>query len=262
MRPNGGTTMFTIWKFGGACFSTRERIFEVARKIVDRPVDNGLVVVVSAKQGVTDRLIAEMRDLDNDPPGDAFDLLLSTGELQSAALLSAAVARLGGESEVLHPWDVFVTDDVPGHAAIEAVRTGSIRQRLSRGVVPIVPGFVGANRRGRIRTLGRGGSDYSAVALGAALGASKVNLFKAEVDGIYTADPQANRDALRFTTLSHGEALRLARSGARVLNEKAAELAAQHGLTIIVRPAFFEGCGTRISAERDGVGVLWEAAPT
>jgi aspartate kinase len=243
--------MLTIWKFGGACFSTNERVFEVARKVVDRLDDDDLVVVVSAKQGVTDRLITEMRNLNVDAPSDALDLLLATGELQIAALLTAAIANLGGSAEVVHPWDIFVTDDVPGDATIETVRIESIRDRLNRGVVPIVPGFIGATRQRRIRTLGRGGSDYSGVALGAALGASEVCLFKADVDGIYTADPHSHRDARHFTNMSHDVALSLARAGARVLNEKAAELAERLGLTLVVRPAFSDGCGTRISSALD-----------
>ena len=240
--------MPTIWKFGGACFSTRDRVYAVARKIVDRRDDDDLVVVVSARQGVTDQLIAEMRDLNGDMPTDALDLLLATGELQIAALLTAVVAKLGGNANVVHPWDIFVTDDVPGDATIEHVHVEPIRDHLDRSVIPIVPGFIGASWRRRIRTLGRGGSDYSAVALGCALGAPEVCLFKAEVDGIYTADPHAYLDAQFFTTMSHGVALGLARAGARVLNEKAAALAERFSLTLIIRPAFSEGCGTRVSS--------------
>ena len=102
-----------------------------------------------------------------DAPSDALDLLLATGELQSAALLVAAVTRLGEHADVVHPCEFFVTDDVPGDATIKCVHTEPIRARMDRGVVSVVPGFIGASERGRIRTLGRGGSDYAAVALGA-----------------------------------------------------------------------------------------------
>jgi aspartate kinase len=239
--------MPTIWKFGGACFSTRDRARAVARKIVDQHDDDGMVVVVSAKAGVTDQLTAEMRDANGDAASDALDLLLATGELQSAALLAAAITRLGSRACVVYPWEIFVTDDVPGDATIKYVHTGPIRARMDWGVVSVVPGFIGASQRGRIRTLGRGGSDYAAVALAGALGASEVCLFKADVDGFYTADPHTHRDARRFTSMSHRVALGLARAGARVLNEKAAEFADRIGLTLIIRPAFSDGPGTWVS---------------
>jgi aspartate kinase len=235
--------MPTIWKFGGACFSTRDRARAVARKIVDRPDDDGIVVVVSTTQGVTDQLIAEMRESNGDAPSDALHLLLAMGELQSAALLTATANRLAERADVVHPWEIFVTDDVPGDATINCVHTGPIRARTDRGVVSVVPGFIGASEWGRIRTLGRGGSDHAAVALGA----SEVCLFKADVDGFYTADPHAHRDARRFTLMSHRVALGLSRAGARVLNEKAAELADRLGLTLIIRPAFSDGPGTWVN---------------
>jgi aspartate kinase len=114
--------------------------------------------------------------------------------------------------------------------------------------VPVVPGFIGATRDGRLTTLGRGGSDYSAVALGVALHAARIELCKAEVDGVYDADPHIHDGARRFDTLTHAEALRLSRSGAKVLQDKAAALACRWAIPVLVRPAFAEGRGTTIDS--------------
>jgi aspartate kinase len=118
-------------------------------------------------------------------------------------------------------------------------------------MVPIVPGFVGATRDGQVTTLGRGGSDYSAVALGVALHAARVELCKAEVDGVYDSDPHTHTGARRFDTLTHTEALRLSRSGAKVLQDKAAALASRWAIPVLVRPAFVEGRGTTIESPRE-----------
>jgi aspartate kinase len=238
----------TIWKFGGACFSENDRLLRIARKVADWPRSRDLVVVVSAKQGVTDQLIAEMSELNPDPPHDALDTILATGEMQAASLLAAAVARFGRSATVIPPWEVFRTDDVPHNATIEYVHAVPIVDQLERCTIPIVPGFVGATQTGILRTLGRGGSDYSAVALGVWLRASEVCLFKADVDGIYSANPHLDGDARRIDRLSHVEALCLARQGARVLNSKAAALASESGLTLWVRNAFEKGGGTQITS--------------
>jgi aspartate kinase len=116
--------------------------------------------------------------------------------------------------------------------------------------VPIVPGFIGATAGGQITTLGRGGSDYSAVALGAALSAVRVELYKAEVDGIYDVDPSTHCEARRYENLTHAQALQLARSGAKVLQAKAAALACRWALPVVVRPAFSEGSGTTIGIRK------------
>jgi aspartate kinase len=238
-----------IQKFGGACLSSKQRVFRVARKVLAsrRPT----VVVVSARQGATDRLLGQMHGLGGKGPSPALDLLLATGELQSAALVAAAVSHLGGQAVVVPPWLVFQTDEVWGDATIRKVDVRLVRQHLQRGVIPIVPGFLGSTAEGAITTLGRGGSDYSAVALGVALGARRVELCKAEVDGVYDADPHTHHGAKRFDGLTHTEALRLAQSGAKVLQAKAAALACDAGMLVVVRPAFARGRGTVIHAARE-----------
>jgi aspartate kinase len=233
-----------VRKYGGACFANHERLLQVAEQTAY--ASEPLVVVVSARQGVTDRLTTQMRALGTLTATAARDLLLATGELESAALLAAAVEQSGGLADVIAPWTVFRTDDVFGNASICDVDIEPVRACLERGRTPIVPGFIGATEFGQITTLGRGGSDYSAVALGAALMANRVELCKAEVDGIYDADPHRQSQARRFEALTHAEALCLARAGAKVLQDKAAALADRTGIAVVVRSAFADGPGTRI----------------
>ena len=237
-----------IQKFGGACFADTERLFAVARKLLScgpQPV----VAVVSAPQGVTDHLTRQMRAVGGTSASPAMDLLLATGELQSAATVAAALGHLGRRTEVLLPWAVFQTDAVWGNATIEAVHVHALWEALRCGVLPIVPGFIGATAQGRLTTLGRGGSDYSAVVLGVALGAARVELYKAEVDGVYNADPHRVPDAQRFEALTHAEALRLACAGGKVLQAKAAALAYCWSIPVYVCPAFAPGPGTAIGIE-------------
>jgi aspartate kinase len=241
-----------VRKYGGACFADRERLLRVARQVLAGGI-LPVVIVVSARQGVTDQLSGEAQELGALPSHAARDLLLATGELQSAALLAAAVTQLGGKAEVVPPWTVFETNAEFGNATIEKVEVAAVRRCLARGVVPIVPGFIGGTRDGHVTTLGRGGSDYSAVALGVALQAARVELCKAEVDGIYDADPHTHDGARRFETMTHAEALRLSGSGARVLQAKAAALASHWGIPVQVRPAFAEGRGTTIDSGREHV---------
>ena len=208
-------------EYGGACFAARDGVLRVARQVLaggELPA----VIVVSAHQGMTDQLSEQAQELGANPAHAARDLLLATGELQSAALLAAAVSLLGGRAEVVLPWSVFETTGEFGNATIEKVEVEPVLRCLGRGGVPIVPGFIGGTRDGRVTTLGRGGSDYSAVALGVALHAARVELCKAEVDGVYDADPQTHGYARRFDTLTYADALRISRSGAKVLQEKAA----------------------------------------
>jgi aspartate kinase len=204
--------------------------------------------VVSARQRHTDELIANMEAISDAPPAAALDVLKAVGELQSAALLTAALGRVGLPAEVVPPWEVIVTDAAFGDAVILGVEVRPVGERLSRRVVPVVPGFIGATADGRLTTLGRGGSDYTAVALGVALSARCVELYKAEVDGVYDADPHTHAAARRYEALTHEEALRLARDGAKVLQPKAAELALRTGIPVLVRSAFGRGPGTAITS--------------
>jgi aspartate kinase len=239
-----------VMKFGGACFGTPESTTQVAQKIVDRIAECGhaVVVVVSARCGATDALIEQMRPLGDARGLQARDMMLATGELQSAALLAAELLIAGHATEVIAPWTVFRTDKTHGDATISEVHAAPVLAAIGRNAIPIVPGFIGATDDGSITTLGRGGTDYSAVALGVALQADCVELYKAEVDGVYDVDPHTHPAARRFRTLNHVDALILSRNGARVLQTKAAHHALRGNMTIRVKHAFHDDPGTLIGA--------------
>jgi aspartate kinase len=225
-------------KFGGASIATSDALRRVAAIIARANTCERVVAVVSAQQGQTDALMADMMGLVAEPDLAALDVLLATGELQGAAKLAAAICDLGLAAEVVPPWLVLVTDYRFGDAVITRVDTGPILERLARGILPVLPGFLAATADGRMTTLGRGGSDYTAVAIGAALGARRVELCKADTDGIYDRDPKEHASARRFDRLSHDEAVELACAGAKVLQEKAAVLALRHRVPIYVRSTF------------------------
>jgi aspartate kinase len=235
-----------VWKLGGTSVDTVEKRALIGRKVATE-VGTELVVVVSAAAGETDRLT---RDVSAIPgvPQHVIDAYVATGEMQSAALIAAAIHAAGRQAEVVPPDLLFACNDRFGDADVIDVDLAPLLDRLRRGVVPVVPGFVGRSPDGRTCVLGRGGSDYSAVLIGAALRA-RVVLLKNDTDGIYSADPNKHAGAVRYDRLSHAEALDLSSRGAKVLNGKAARVALADRLTIIVRSTFGSGAGTLITAE-------------
>lgn len=245
----------TVMKFGGTSLASHADFCRIAGQIEQRRED--IVIVVSAQAGATDRLIELMGDLTDQPPVHALDALLATGEQQSAALMAAALTVAGRRAEVVPPWQVFECNGDFGDADIDAVDTAPLKERLRNGIVPVVAGFTARAPDGRLCTLGRGGSDYTAVALGAALGA-KVELCKADTDGIYDDDPNTNDGAVRFDTLTHDQAFALASAGAKVLHDKAARTARDSDVHLRVRGTFEEGPGTLIvpaGADQESVPV-------
>lgn len=233
----------SVLKFGGTSLASHEDFHRIAAGLADREED--IVIVVSAQAGMTDQLLSKMRDLTEQPPVHAVDALLTTGEQQSAALMAAALTVTGRRAEVVPPWHIFETNGDFGDADIDAVDIAPIRERLRNSIVPVVGGFTGRAPDGRLCTLGRGGSDYTAVALGAALGAP-VELCKADTDGVYDCDPNTHADARRFDCLSYDEAFDLAAHGARVLHDKAAAAARDGQVELTVRHTFGDRPGTRI----------------
>lgn len=237
----------TVMKFGGTSLASSDDFHAIAESIAQRSEE--CVVVVSAQAGMTDDLIARMQEIADRPAVHALDALLVTGEQQSAALMAAALTAAGCRAEVVPPWLVFETDGDFGDASIDEVDATPIRERLQNGIVPVIGGFTGRAPDGRLCTLGRGGSDYTAVAIGAAIGAG-VELHKADTDGIYDRDPNRHAEAVRYEVLTHEEAFSLAAHGAKVLHDKAARLALEGEVELLVRNTFSDEGGTRIVAAR------------
>lgn len=232
-----------VLKFGGTSLASAEDFHRIASRLVER--DEDIVVVVSAQAGRTDGLIGVMNEVADQAPVHALDALLTTGEQQSAALMAAALTAAGRRAEVVPPWQIFSTNGDFGDADIDEVDIAPVQERLRSGIVPVVGGFTGRAPDGRLCTLGRGGSDYTAVALGAQLQA-RVELCKADTDGIYDCDPNANKHAVRFEVMTHEEAFDLAADGAKVLHDKAARVARDGAVHLWVRNTFRDGPGTRI----------------
>jgi aspartate kinase len=234
-----------IWKFGGTSVDDAEKRRAIAAKIAQaNHVD--VVVVVSAAAGVTDALHREIGPL-AEVPQHLIDSYVATGEMMSAPRVAAAIHAAGRPTAVVPATQLFSCDNRFGDGTVRAVRTAPILRLLRERVVPVVGGFFGLSADGRLITLGRGGSDYSAVLLAAALNCD-VCLFKASCDGVYDADPNWAAAARRYEALTHDQACDLAANGAKVLQAKASDLARARNVTIRVRPAFAEGLGTVIKA--------------
>jgi aspartate kinase len=234
-----------IWKFGGTCVDDAEKRHAIGEKVAQAN-HMDVVVVVSAAAGVTDSLHREIGSL-ADVPQHLIDSYVATGEMMSAPLIAAAIHAAGTCTAVVPATQLFSCDNRFGDANVHAVQTAPILRLLRQRVVPVVGGFFGLSADGRLITLGRGGSDYSAVLLAAALGCD-VCLFKASCNGVYDADPNWVAAARRYESLTHDQACDLSANGAKVLHAKASELARTRKVTIRVRPAFADGFGTVISA--------------
>lgn len=232
-----------VWKFGGSSVDSAEKRFLVGQKIAAERRSQ-LAVVVSACAGETDRLIREISGEPSVPP-DVIDGYVATGEMQSAGRMAAAINRAGRRAEVVPATLIFACDGRFGDATVLHVDPAPLLARWLDGIVPVLGGFFGQSPDGRICLLGRGGSDYSALLIAARLRCDAI-LFKAECDGIYDADPNHHPNARRYDRLTHEQALELASSGAKVLSAKAARVAMQYRVTIVVRPTFQEGPGTVI----------------
>jgi aspartate kinase len=235
-----------VWKFGGTSLDTVEKRARIGQRVA---AERGkeLVIVVSAAAGVTDQLLRTVTSMAN-VTQDAIDAYVATGEMQSAALVAAAIQAAGRRAEVVLPTSLLYCNDRFGDADVMEVDPAPVLERMRRGVVSVVPGFFGSSPDGRIALLGRGGTDYTAVLLGAALRCPVV-LLKNDTDGIYTADPNRNPDARRYDRLSHAEALALSCGGAKVLNGKAAATALNENVPLVVRSTFGAGPGTLIVSE-------------
>ena len=238
-----------VLKFGGSSLAGA-RLFAAAEKIAAaRLAGDDVIAVLSARGNTTDRLLEEARTLCADPPPRELDLLLSTGEQVSAAHMAMALSGRGCPAVALTGWQAGIrTDGCFGNAQVHHVTGNRIRRALAAGNAVLVTGFQGISEEGDITTLGRGGSDTTAVALAAFLQADACKIYT-DVDGVYTADPHELPEAHKLSAVSYADMLEMAEQGARVLHSRCVSLAQTHGLTFEVCSAFEPLPGTRITAE-------------
>jgi len=237
-----------VQKFGGSSVADAESIKRVAKRIVEtRKAGNEVVVVVSAMGDTTDELVDLAEQVVPVPGGRELDMLLSSGERISMALLAMAIRGLGVEARSYTGFQAgMLTDDKFGAARIVEVSPTRVREALDDGAVAIVAGFQGFNKvSGDMTTLGRGGSDTTAVAMAAALGADVCEIYT-DVDGVFTADPRVVSSARKIDRVTSEEMLELAASGAKVLYIRAVEYARRHGVTLHVRSSFNNNPGTLV----------------
>jgi aspartate kinase len=237
-------------KFGGSSVGTPERMRRVAERILARRAEgHDIVVVVSAMGDTTDDLIDLAKQLNPNPPAREMDMLLTTGEQVSIALLAMTIRALGGEAVSLTGWQAGITTEpVHGRARIADIAPGRIHEGLRAGRIVIVAGFQGVTEEGEITTLGRGGSDTTAVALAAALKADLCEIYT-DVDGVYSTDPRIVRNARKLDAITYDEMLELAHLGAAVLHPRAVEYAKQYNVTLVVRSSFTDREGTQVKEE-------------
>jgi len=241
-----------VQKYGGTSVATLERIRHVAGIVrATREQGHDLVVVSSAMSGETDRLMELARGIATDPAPRELDVLLSTGEQVTIALLSMCLQEQGCPARSYTGGQVHIrTDNTHNKARIVDIDHGRVRADLQQGRVVVVAGFQGVDEHGNITTLGRGGSDTTAVALAAALGADECQIYT-DVDGVYTADPRVVPDARRLAHITFEEMLELASLGAKVLQIRAVEFASKYNVCLRVLSSFAPGEGTFITAEED-----------
>ena len=241
--------MRIVQKFGGSSLADVSRIRRAARQAIHTAeAGDQVVVVVSAQGDTTDRLISTAAAISATPPKRELDSYLSTGEQMSASLMAMALEEMGHRAVSLTGWQAgLVTEDHHGDAHVLQLSGDRIQRELAAGKIVVVTGFQGINSTGDITTLGRGGSDTTAVALAAFLGADKCQIYT-DVDGVYDRDPRIFPGATRFDTISYDHMLTLARQGAQVLHDRCVELAKKHGVTIQVLSSFRPGPGTMVTA--------------
>lgn len=241
-----------VKKFGGTSVGDTTKIKNVAKQIIRAiELEHQVVVVVSAMGGGTDRLIALAEEISSSPPERELDVLLSTGEQVSIALLAMAVSELGYEAISLTGNQVgILTDGFYSNARIVSINNARILTELDLGKVVILAGFQGVTIDDEITTLGRGASDTTAVAVAASLGAERCEIYT-DVDGIFTADPQTVKNARKLDQITHEEMLEMAGLGAKVLHSRSVELAQKFEVPLVVRSSFHRGEGTIIVKESE-----------
>ncbi|MGV2915653.1 aspartate kinase [Streptomyces alfalfae] len=255
-RSAGARRPVRVLKFGGTSMGTTpEELARIARIVAAAHARSDVVVVVSARGDRTDRLIDEARSASAAPPGRELDQLLATGEAGSAALLAIALHGLGVPAvSLLGSQAGFTVSGRHANGRIQDVDTSRVRQALSRGEAAVVAGFQGVNATGDVITLGRGGSDTSAVALAVALGAAQCEIYT-DVDGVFSADPRIVPGARPIPLLRSGVMSEMAHAGARVLHTRSVELAGRAGVDLHVRSTFSRNPGTVVVSGQEGADI-------
>ena len=242
--------MLIVQKYGGSSVANAERVFNVAKRIMrTRMEGNDVVAVLSAQGKTTDGLIAKAKEINAKPSRREMDMLLSTGEQQSVALMAMAISAIGGRAVSLNAAQVGIeTTNTYSNARIRHINTERIENELDEGSIVLVTGFQGVNAIGDTTTLGRGGSDTSAVALAAALNADMCEIYT-DVEGVYTADPRVVPDAVKLDEISYDEMLELASLGAKVLHSRSVEVAKKYNVKLVVRSSMSEAEGTEVKED-------------
>ncbi len=242
--------MLIVQKFGGTSVGTPDRIKNVAKRVATARAEGvDVVVVVSAMSGETDRLIGLANQISSLPDQREMDMLISTGERVTIALLAMALQELGVAARSFTGRQVgILTDGVHTNARIEQITAERLKESLAEGVVPVVAGFQGINQRSDVTTLGRGGSDTTAVALAAALKADLCDIYT-DVDGVYTTDPNIVPNARKLLKISYEEMLEMASLGAKVLQTRSVEFAMKYQVPVRVRSSFNDHEGTLVTKE-------------
>ena len=232
-----------VQKFGGTSVKNTERLFNVARIVTETYAKgNDVAVVVSAQGDTTDELIEKAKEIGDHPSPREMDALMATGEQMSAALLAMAIGQLGYPVKSLTGWQAgFETDSTYGNSRIRRVNVERIEHEFGKHNIVVVTGFQGINRYDDITTLGRGGSDTSAVALAAALKADRCQIFT-DVDGVYTADPRLVKKAQKLDAITYDEMLELASLGAQVLHNRSVEMAKKYSVNLEVLLSKWKRC--------------------
>jgi aspartate kinase len=246
--------MLVVQKYGGTSVADIERIKSVANRVISyRERGDKVVVVLSAMAGETDRLLNLAHSIDKFPDERELDVLISTGEQVTSALLAIVLKCMFCDAISMQGHQVrIVTDSSYTKARITAIEKEHLISELDKGKVVVVPGFQGVDDKGNITTLGRGGSDTTAVALAAALQADVCEIYT-DVDGVYTTDPNICDKARRLETISYDEMLEMASLGAKVLQIRSVELAKKYNVPILVKTSFGEGPGTLVCKEEESM---------
>jgi aspartate kinase len=239
-----------VQKYGGTSMGTIERIRNVAKRVAKTyDAGNDMVVVVSAMSGETNKLVALANDVSEFPDNREYDVLVASGEQVSIALLAMCLKSMGYKAKSYHGWQVpIVTDSAFSKARIESIDDKKMRADLKDGTILVVAGFQGIDKDGSVTTLGRGGSDTSAVALAAGLKADVCEIYT-DVDGVYTTDPNICTDARKIEKISYDEMLELASLGAKVLQIRSVEFAKKYNVDVHVRSSFNDNTGTMVTKE-------------